>query len=521
MRVDEWVEGLRPSKMAQGVYLWKMVKRSADVLTNVVLRPHPKGAQTDEIQRARRRYEDEGFAVVRNMRGASKIELLTRTDGDSIVMDVDVAPATAAYNRTRKLVRKGYKKTGIDLADFGGALGMQVWVRLEEQPRDTDAERVVQELSAQPWWDDNVRKAVDMLQLGRESVEKLYDMFRDIDHLGAGKITMPEFLQYVGMKVTPFNQFMGNFLDVVEGYHKEMTFGGFMRIITFAGLMDRFQVVQYTFKFADPEGVKALTEAQLGQLCQDVASSADGLSAKNAILRGIPLLPKTKHGMITLATFGDFTARTPVLVYPVLLLQEKVQRLVFGQSWWQKKQELYQRERRRLRRERNIAELAGGEETDPAVLRLMLVEKIVSTNQYISQCLAVERPFFGTVAVAVVHPVNAMSFNTRERLNLPNAKAVSRHTKFRMTVLTEVKKLCVDQGFEPDQVPQAILLVTGKWTIENSFMELNAKEEEVLNRPKLLKHYGREIDVLYTVLQAKLTTKEQLRLRYLRWRGKV
>mmetsp|Transcript_40260 Transcript_40260/g.90370 ORF Transcript_40260/g.90370 Transcript_40260/m.90370 type:complete len:263 (-) Transcript_40260:71-859(-) len=190
-------------------------------------------------------------------------------------------------------------------------------------------------------WESFTRK----FQINDKEQKKFWNVWSKMDKKKKGEITFPMFVK--AWKIPPNDrEIVGRFFSTLDGdkangdedllYFQEFT----CMVFDFCTLrMDGF--VEWTFKIFDPDGSGRMEKTEfleMCRLCMGPKAAEQGTDEYHRAIQLFKDLDRSHDRHITLHEFRAAEREAAIMFAPMLELQEKLIKNMFGDKWWHKAQ---------------------------------------------------------------------------------------------------------------------------------------------------------------------------------------
>ena len=185
------------------------------------------------------------------------------------------------------------------------------------------------------------RRLLDALDIEPKSIERLHEVFVQIDRDGSGEISLTEFFRYFSHKrrFPQKSKFSKKVFQIMDADGSgELSFVEFTVALWNFCTFDKKSLLRFSFELydADDSGYLDLDEIKL--ILREVYGKHKYKStqASQHILKEIETMIETGKcvGGLNLATFNEFCRHHPALLYPAFELQQALQQNVLGSKFW-------------------------------------------------------------------------------------------------------------------------------------------------------------------------------------------
>jgi len=199
------------------------------------------------------------------------------------------------------------------------------------------------------------RKLLDALNILPKSIERLYEVFVQIDRDGSGEISIGEFFRYFSHKrrFPQKSKFSKRVFQIMDADASgELSFVEFVVALWNYCTFTKASLLRFAFELfdADDSGFIDLDEMKLLlRECYGKHKYKKTQAARHILNELESMIEKGKNvGGLNLNDFNEFCLHHPALLYPAFELQQALQQNVLGSQFWQECQ------RRKLKHKKEI-----------------------------------------------------------------------------------------------------------------------------------------------------------------------
>lgn len=167
----------------------------------------------------------------------------------------------------------------------------------------------------------------------RQTIQKFWVYFHQINKSRSGEITMIEFLNYFNLDRTRYVEKCFDYFDTTGG--NDIDFLEFMISVYNICTLDPETLVNFTFDIYDLDGDGELIYTEFELMVHELYGDPNCSKAKRC-LRDLTLLAEESGGVIPLEYFSLFALNHSMLLFPIFNIQQKIQNKVMGILFWKK-----------------------------------------------------------------------------------------------------------------------------------------------------------------------------------------
>jgi Ca2+-binding EF-hand superfamily protein len=171
---------------------------------------------------------------------------------------------------------------------------------------------------------------VDELKIKPWDLELLRDVFVKMDDDRTGTISTEEFLEFCEAKSTPYTDGLFNLFDTDET--GELSFGEYFCLLCTYCMWSQEEVYRYCFNAVDNDQSGKIDDAEFMTMAS-IMCDADP-TFPGTFKLALERFDKTDSGDLDYPEFKEMARYFPILIFPVLLLQEQFQQMTLGERRW-------------------------------------------------------------------------------------------------------------------------------------------------------------------------------------------
>eukprot|EP00956_Cyclotella_meneghiniana_P032057 scaffold86357_cov74-Cyclotella_meneghiniana.AAC.3 len=163
----------------------------------------------------------------------------------------------------------------------------------------------------------------------RRTIQKFWRLFCKINVSRGGGITLEEFLDFFDLDWTPWTERCFRYFDTTGG--GDVDFLEFMVSVWNVCTFKIDILSNFTFDMYDLDADGELSIPEIENLIEELYGEKGGRQCLSQITQ----YAEERGGALSLNAFIAFTGTHQMLLFPMFLIQQKLQRRVFGRRFWQ------------------------------------------------------------------------------------------------------------------------------------------------------------------------------------------
>ena len=177
------------------------------------------------------------------------------------------------------------------------------------------------------------------LDIHAKSIERLYEVFVQIDRDGSGEISVSEFFRFFSHKrrFPKKSKFAKRVFAIMDADSSgELDFSEFVIALWNFCTFTKPSLLRFSFELYDTDGSGYLDAAEIKLILREVYGKVaykKGQAAKY-ILETVERMIETGANGLTISDFCDFCRHHPALLFPAFELQQALQQNVLGSQFW-------------------------------------------------------------------------------------------------------------------------------------------------------------------------------------------
>ena len=184
------------------------------------------------------------------------------------------------------------------------------------------------------------RRTLDALNIEPKSIERLHEVFVQIDRDGSGEISLSEFFRFFSHKrrfpnKSKFSKRVFSIMDA-DG-SGELSFVEFVVALWNFCTFTKPALLRFSFELYDDDDSGYLDPEEIRLILREVYGKHQYKSSKAAmqVLRDCEIMIEKQPGAgLNLQMFNEFCRHHPALLYPAFELQQALQQNVLGAQFW-------------------------------------------------------------------------------------------------------------------------------------------------------------------------------------------
>lgn len=182
--------------------------------------------------------------------------------------------------------------------------------------------------------DRKVSQLVSNRGLSQTHLRRLQFCFDSIDVDGSGHVDIPEILERIETKQSPFTDEL--FVSFLDDRNSEGTvnFEEFVYVFVSYCMNTKDDILKFCFETFDQDGNDLISEKEYVEMMKCVNGHEDGPMFPGNYRTAMRRFDTNKDGSLSYEEFSAFEAQYPMVLYPAFSIQDKMQKWTLGEEAW-------------------------------------------------------------------------------------------------------------------------------------------------------------------------------------------